>query len=48
MKYVMIVLAALVLAACCNCKAEPIVEQNRRLIIPPNIGNLPIAADSKI
>jgi len=32
---------ALGFAACCNCEKEPIVEQNHKLIVPPNFGNMP-------
>ncbi|MDR0803908.1 MAG: hypothetical protein LBO08_02360 [Rickettsiales bacterium] len=28
-------------AGCCNCEREPIVEQNHKLIVPPNFGNMP-------
>ncbi|MDR1207649.1 MAG: hypothetical protein LBK26_04530 [Rickettsiales bacterium] len=28
-------------AACCNCEKEPIVEQNHKLIVPPNFGSKP-------
>jgi hypothetical protein len=28
-------------AACCRCEVEPIVEQNRKLVVPPNFGNKP-------
>jgi hypothetical protein len=31
------------LGACCNCEKEPIVEQNHKLIVPPNFGNKPVA-----
>lgn len=43
-KLVMFGLAVLtlgVLAGCCNCEVEPIVEQNQKLIVPPNFGNMP-------
>ncbi len=31
-----------VLGACANkCQVEPIVEQNHKLIVPPNFGNMP-------
>ncbi|MCL2748822.1 MAG: hypothetical protein FWE50_01985 [Alphaproteobacteria bacterium] len=30
-----------VLYGCCNCEKEPIVEQNHKLIVPPNFGNMP-------
>ena len=29
------------LSGCCNCEVEPIVEQNQKLIVPPNFGNMP-------
>lgn len=29
------------LSGCCNCEVEPIVEQNHKLIVPPNFGNMP-------
>ena len=29
------------LTGCCNCQVEPIVEQNQKLIVPPNFGNMP-------
>ena len=31
----------LTLAACCGCETEPTVEQNHKLIVPPNFGNQP-------
>ncbi|MBN1325102.1 MAG: hypothetical protein JW974_02700 [Alphaproteobacteria bacterium] len=31
----------LVLGACCSCETEPMVEQNHKLIVPPNFGNQP-------
>jgi hypothetical protein len=44
MKNIMIMIVGLfVLGACCNCKSEPIVEQNKKLIVPPNIDKLPAA-----
>ena len=31
-----------VLSGCANkCEVEPIVEQNHKLIVPPNFGNMP-------
>ena|GEM_PF-520754 len=30
-------------AGCCGCEKEPIVEQNHKLIVPPNFGNKPAA-----
>jgi len=30
-----------VVAGCCRCEKEPIVEQNHKLIVPPNFGNMP-------
>ncbi|MDR0319468.1 MAG: hypothetical protein LBH81_01880 [Rickettsiales bacterium] len=35
-----LVLGLAILGACCNCKSEPIVEQNKKLIVPPNIGKI--------
>ncbi|MBQ9540146.1 MAG: hypothetical protein IJU89_01855 [Alphaproteobacteria bacterium] len=35
------VLLCSALAGCCNCEVEPIVEQNHKLIVPPNFGNMP-------
>lgn len=29
------------LTACCNCEKEPIVQENHKLIVPPNFGNMP-------
>jgi hypothetical protein len=28
-------------AACSRCEVEPIIEQNHKLIVPPNFGNMP-------
>lgn len=34
--------APMMLAACMSrCETEPIVEQNHKLIVPPNFGNMP-------
>lgn len=46
MKKIMLVLAWLVvpvmLTACASkCKVEPIVEENHKLIVPPNFGQMP-------
>jgi len=39
-----LILAVGVLAGCCpRCEVEPIVEQNQRLIVPPNFGAMPTA-----
>ncbi|MDR3208608.1 MAG: hypothetical protein LBT45_02045 [Rickettsiales bacterium] len=27
--------------ACCKCETEPIVEQNHKLVVPPNFGKMP-------
>ncbi|MDE6477621.1 MAG: hypothetical protein K2L94_00035 [Alphaproteobacteria bacterium] len=36
------VLATLALGGCCHkCEVEPIVEQNHKLIVPPNFGQMP-------
>ncbi|MFQ6739715.1 MAG: hypothetical protein ACLRFJ_03570 [Alphaproteobacteria bacterium] len=38
----MLVVVAVALAACsCNCGNEPIVQENQKLIVPPNFGNMP-------
>ena len=37
----MLVTVCFSLGACCNCEKEPIVEQNHKLIVPPNFGNKP-------
>lgn len=29
------------LGACCHCEREPIIEQNHKLIVPPNFGQMP-------
>jgi len=41
MKKIFLILALVTLAGCCNCEVEPIVEQNHKLIVPPNFGNMP-------
>ncbi len=34
--------APFAMAACSStCEVEPIVEQNHKLIVPPNFGNMP-------
>ncbi|MCL2758205.1 MAG: hypothetical protein FWE64_02690 [Alphaproteobacteria bacterium] len=46
MKKVMLLVAlcsVFFVAGCCRCEKEPIVEQNQRLIVPPNFGNRPVA-----
>ena len=40
-KVILVAFAALLLGACCRCEKEPIVEQNQRLIVPPNFGQKP-------
>jgi hypothetical protein len=35
--------SAFAVAGCCGCEKEPIVEQNHKLIVPPNFGNKPAA-----
>ena len=41
-KVVLVMLGVLVVAACAQkCEVEPIVEQNHKLIVPPNFGNMP-------
>ena len=45
MKKIMLLLALVVpcvLSACVKqCEVEPIVEQNHKLIVPPNFGQMP-------
>lgn len=41
-KALWVLLAAVVLAGCTQkCEVEPIVEQNHKLIVPPNFGAMP-------
>lgn len=43
-KLFLVALVALpcVVAGCAKkCEVEPIVEQNQKLIVPPNFGNMP-------
>ncbi len=41
-KIVMIMLGVLLVAGCAQkCEVEPIVEQNHKLIVPPNFGHMP-------
>ncbi|MBQ7185685.1 MAG: hypothetical protein IJR92_02670 [Alphaproteobacteria bacterium] len=45
MKKLLMVIVALLpiaLAACCHCETEPIVEENHKLIVPPNFGARPV------
>ena len=38
----MVALGSIVLAACASrCEVEPIVEENHKLIVPPNFGEMP-------
>ncbi len=44
MKKILLLLAVLSVAACASissCETEPIVEQNHKLIVPPNFGQMP-------
>jgi hypothetical protein len=34
-------LLALGLTSCGRCEKEPIVQENQKLIVPPNFGNMP-------
>ena len=34
-------IALCAIAGCCRCESEPVVEQNRKLIVPPNFGARP-------
>lgn len=39
---VALVAVPMVVAGCVKkCEVEPIVEQNHKLIVPPNFGNMP-------
>ena len=39
---VALVAMPMLLSACANkCEVEPIVEENHKLIVPPNFGNMP-------
>lgn len=40
-KIILSLTLALTLYGCCNCEREPIVEQNHKLIVPPNFGAAP-------
>jgi hypothetical protein len=33
--------ACLFVAACCKCEVEPLVEENHKLVVPPNFGKKP-------
>ncbi len=43
MKKILLLIAVLGLAACAGgrCETEPLVEQNHKLIVPPNFGQMP-------
>ena len=36
-----LLIALCALGACCHCEKEPIVQENQKLIVPPNFGNKP-------
>lgn len=36
-----VICSVLFVSGCCNCEREPIVEQNHKLIVPPNFGAQP-------
>lgn len=39
---VALVVTPVLLSSCAKkCEVEPIVEQNHKLIVPPNFGNMP-------
>ena len=39
---VLLTLCSLALVAgCCKCEKEPIIESNHKLIVPPDFGNMP-------
>lgn len=38
----MVCLTPMILSACATkCESEPIVEENHKLIVPPNFGQMP-------
>lgn len=37
----LLVVPVLVMGCAKKCEVEPIVEQNHKLIVPPNFGNMP-------
>lgn len=41
MVVVLLVVPVLVTGCAKKCEVEPIVEQNHKLIVPPNFGNMP-------
>ncbi len=41
-KFLLLLVVGLSLAACAgSCETEPVVEQNHKLIVPPNFGEMP-------
>ena len=41
-KLMLVAVVGAVLAGCAStCETEPIVEQNHKLIVPPNFGQMP-------
>ena len=40
---ILLALCSLVIVAGCShkCETEPIIEENHKLIVPPNFGNMP-------
>lgn len=38
----MLVMVPMVVSGCAKkCEVEPIIEENHKLIVPPNFGNMP-------
>ena len=40
-KIIIALLPIMFLFGCCRCEKEPIVEENQKLIIPPDFGKIP-------
>ncbi|MFQ6777915.1 MAG: lipoprotein [Alphaproteobacteria bacterium] len=40
-KVVLLFFALFVVAGCCHCETEPLVQENHKLIVPNNFGNMP-------
>ena len=36
-----VIAAPMIVSACTRCEVEPIVEENHKLIVPPNFGSMP-------
>jgi hypothetical protein len=37
----LLLIAVCALGACNKCEVEPIIEENHKLIVPPNFGKMP-------